>query len=42
MSLVAEHAGTLFAGLPIVACGVNERSIVDRLPAGRATAYVEL
>jgi signal transduction histidine kinase len=42
VSLVAEHAETLFAGLPVVACGVNERSIVDRFPAGRITAHIEV
>jgi signal transduction histidine kinase len=42
VSLVAEYAETLFAGLPIVACGVNERSIIDRFGAGRVTAYIEV
>jgi signal transduction histidine kinase/ActR/RegA family two-component response regulator len=42
VSLVAEHAETLFAGLRVVACGVNERSIVDRFPAGRVTAHIEV
>jgi signal transduction histidine kinase/ActR/RegA family two-component response regulator len=42
VSLVAEHAETIFAGLPVVACGVNERSILDRFGAGRVTAYIEL
>ena len=40
-TLVAAHADTVFAGLPIVVVGLGEQALVERFPPGRATALLE-
>ena len=41
-ALVASHAETLFAGMPVVACGINDASLIDRYPANRVTSMLEV
>jgi len=40
VALVTAHADTVFAGRPIVACGINDPTLATRLPHG-AAALVE-